>query len=188
MGLGGESGSQRFEIKEAFSYGYDWPTDRAPINSLTGPNVWPSPHPHPRPSDMSETAETARLGSEWRAALNTFYNRMVSTAELLVRPLGASLSASGDDTSLLSRHTANGYLISLMRLFHYFPYAQAESIDEQTAKANQNERIGSSPHTYGSHTHITHTHTYTYTGHHRCAVLCLTCNLCGGTVIGVFSH
>ncbi|RHY25600.1 hypothetical protein DYB32_008203 [Aphanomyces invadans] len=43
IGLGAESGSADFvEVKEGFSYGYEWDATIAPSNPLQGPNVWPS--------------------------------------------------------------------------------------------------------------------------------------------------
>ena len=42
IGIGDESGSDSFEVKEAFSYGYDWNANVKPLNSMQGPNVWPS--------------------------------------------------------------------------------------------------------------------------------------------------
>ncbi|KAF4744247.1 hypothetical protein FOZ62_021203 [Perkinsus olseni] len=40
--FGGESGSDLKEMKEGFSYGFEWPkTHRAFANKLQGPNVWP---------------------------------------------------------------------------------------------------------------------------------------------------
>ncbi len=39
--IGGESGSHRFEVKEAFSYGYSWEAGSPPSNPLQGPNCWP---------------------------------------------------------------------------------------------------------------------------------------------------
>ncbi|KAF0774355.1 hypothetical protein AaE_001945 [Aphanomyces astaci] len=43
IGLGAESGSSEFvEVKEGFSYGYEWDTSIPPSNPLQGPNVWPA--------------------------------------------------------------------------------------------------------------------------------------------------
>jgi len=40
--LGGEAGVNNvIELKEGFSYGYEWPQAKPPVNGLTGPNVWP---------------------------------------------------------------------------------------------------------------------------------------------------
>ncbi|KAF4688248.1 hypothetical protein FOZ60_002947 [Perkinsus olseni] len=54
--LGRESGSDREEIKEAFSYGYDWPEGHKSFaNKLQGPNVWPA----------GISAEDKRVLNEW---------------------------------------------------------------------------------------------------------------------------
>ncbi|KAF9997485.1 hypothetical protein BGZ65_006945, partial [Modicella reniformis] len=43
--IGGESGSKTKELKEAFSYGYEWSSteleSKESLNGLQGPNVWP---------------------------------------------------------------------------------------------------------------------------------------------------
>src|SRR5437764_941567 len=71
IGIGDESGSQRLEIKEAFSYGYEWEDKAEFKNSLQGPNEW---------GNLENT-----LGIEWRKTLNQYYYKMVSLSELVVR-------------------------------------------------------------------------------------------------------
>jgi isopenicillin N synthase-like dioxygenase len=44
VSLGGESGAADLvEVKEGFSYGYEWPMHKPPMSVLQGPNVWPTP-------------------------------------------------------------------------------------------------------------------------------------------------
>ncbi|CAG8450862.1 8093_t:CDS:2 [Ambispora leptoticha] len=118
IAMGVESGSHRIEFKEAFSYGYEWNPSDKPNNSLQGPNEW---------DNLDEI-----LGLEWRNGLNEFYSQMVFLAELLVKGLEIALQLE------LQSYCAGGETISLMRLFHYFPYSNEQ---------NDVEAIGSSPHT-----------------------------------------
>ncbi|KAI8854092.1 hypothetical protein BC829DRAFT_381279 [Chytridium lagenaria] len=41
VGVGGESGSSALEVKEAFSYGYEWNDNEMTKNPLQGPNLFP---------------------------------------------------------------------------------------------------------------------------------------------------
>jgi isopenicillin N synthase-like dioxygenase len=124
IGLGEESGSDALEVKEAFSYGFPMAEGQQPENAMQGPNVWP---------------DEARMTFGFRAAMDSFYAAACSVADGLVR--GLSL-AHGHDESWLSGYCRGGETISLMRLFHYFPYEQArERYPERT------DRIGSSAHT-----------------------------------------
>lgn len=63
---------------------------------------------------------------------------MVQVAEAVTRALSVAL---GMDEDYLPSYCTEGDTISLMRLFHYFPYKKADNISESTT------RIGSSPHT-----------------------------------------
>ncbi|RIA98466.1 hypothetical protein C1645_812728 [Glomus cerebriforme] len=119
IGIGGESGSQRLEVKEAFSYGYEWENNKAKYeNSLQGPNEW---------GNLEKI-----LGREWKITLNHYYNKMISLSELVVRGIELALNIE------LKQHCVGGETISLLRLFRYFPYKETD---------NNNEKIGSSPHT-----------------------------------------
>ncbi|KAI9098870.1 hypothetical protein DFS34DRAFT_93066 [Phlyctochytrium arcticum] len=122
IGIGGESGSDALEVKEAFSYGYPWPADKTPGNELQGPNVWPA--------DCPETVQTT---------LTEFYTGMCTVAGAVTRALSLAL---GMDEHHLEQYCTKGDTISLMRLFHYFPYSKADSTSPSTTS-----RIGSSPHT-----------------------------------------
>lgn len=119
--IGGESGSERLEVKEAFSYGYDLkPTDMA-LNPLEGPNKWPD----------------SKHGS-FQSVFNEYYTDTITIALELVQGLGLALGQSND---YLSQHCSFGERISIMRMFHYFPYNHVpESVQPNV------ERIGSSPH------------------------------------------
>ncbi|CAI2186130.1 11475_t:CDS:10 [Funneliformis geosporum] len=122
IGMGGESGSHRLEVKEAFSYGYEWENNEAKFeNLLQGPNEWGN--------------LVIKLGTEWRTTLNQYYNKMVSLSELVVRSLELALNIE------LKQHCVGGESISLLRLFRYFPYKHTD--DDKS----ENEKIGSSPHT-----------------------------------------
>ncbi len=173
IGMGSESGSQRLEVKEAWSYGYEWAggggasadlaRDRTADgqvlrhrrgrtlpshpNVLQGPNVWPA-------SNVFSKRD--------RTTLQDLYTQLVDVAEGLVR--GFSM-AMGEPAEFLARfcrdaseldsrgdgsageaesvsETGAGATISLLRLFHYFPYSRAGAEASPGA-----ERIGSSPHT-----------------------------------------
>ncbi|CAG8590438.1 8454_t:CDS:2 [Funneliformis caledonium] len=122
IGMGGESGSHRLEVKEAFSYGYEWDKSEAKFeNLLQGPNEWGNLE--------------ILLGIEWRKALNQYYNKMVSLSESVVKCLELALNIE------LKQHCVGGETISLLRLFRYLPYKHTD--DDKI----ENEKVGSSPHT-----------------------------------------
>jgi isopenicillin N synthase-like dioxygenase len=118
--MGSESGSHRLEVKEAFSYGFAWPSDRQSTNSLNGPNIWPDTWPTNDTNDVSHGEDT-RI-AHWRDHLERFYASMTLAAEGVVRGLSLAL---GLDEHYLSRYNEHGAEISLMRLFHYWPYSTA---------------------------------------------------------------
>ncbi len=124
--MGGESGSDAYEVKEAFSYGYEWPenTDAKIFNSLQGFNIWPN---------------NLELGDEWKSTMNEFFTRMIRISHLVTEGLSLSLSLSVDH---LDKFCTDGDTISIMRVFKYFPYEIAHS-----SEAGTRTRIGSSPHT-----------------------------------------
>ncbi|TYZ60188.1 hypothetical protein PybrP1_003510 [[Pythium] brassicae (nom. inval.)] len=127
IGVGKESGSaERIEVKEAFSYGYEWDAATTGFaNGLQGPNVWPPP--------------TAHWSAGERATLTDFFTHMVAASRRVSQHLGRSLYA---DVGFLDRFCHAGDTISIMRAFHYFPYAAFGA----PAPAGH-EFIGSSPHT-----------------------------------------
>lgn len=129
IGIGKESGSEeRIEVKEAFSYGYEWEHNNSQTafeNGLQGLNVWPN--------DSDQWRNTQR------ETLNAFYSQMVQASRSVSRHLGQSLYA---DAHFLDDFCQQGDTISIMRAFHYFPYAKFG----QPAPEGF-EFIGSSPHT-----------------------------------------
>ncbi|KAL3665505.1 hypothetical protein V7S43_009540 [Phytophthora oleae] len=134
IGVGKESGSaERVEVKEAFSYGYEWPEDKTePFdNGLQGPNVWPKPE-------------------DWavdnRQVLNEFFKKMTSASRAVARNLSQSLYGKAE---FLDDFCHQGETISLMRMFHYFPYERYAGLTNGKGVLPDNfqEFIGSSPHT-----------------------------------------
>ncbi|KAJ3109773.1 hypothetical protein HDU97_000003 [Phlyctochytrium planicorne] len=123
VGVGGESGSAALEVKEAFSYGYDWPASKPPTNPLEGPNLWPS-----------------NLNPAARASLERYYTLSVSVAESISQCLSLALNSPALVTAC-----KGGETIGLMRVFKYFPYEKGGKEDE-TFQPDV-DRIGSSPHT-----------------------------------------
>lgn len=124
--IGGESGSDLNECKEAFSYGYDWKpyTETRTPNDLEGENVWP--------------ASTSFRG---RTVMDEFFKDMVAVSDVVVRGLSLAL---GFDEHYLSQFCQHGDRISLMRLFHYLPYDHP-SVRYKFGESE--DKIGSSPHT-----------------------------------------
>jgi len=67
--LGDEAGVAAYlELKEGFSYGYDWPAGEPPANGLTGPNVWPP--------------DAAMGGRAWRDTMVTLHSNCSQLAEV----------------------------------------------------------------------------------------------------------
>jgi isopenicillin N synthase-like dioxygenase len=124
IGMGEESGSDALEVKEAFSYGYGWEAGRVPGNSMQGVNVWPDP---------------ASLPTGWREDMESFYTDMITVSQSLAAAFSRSYGKPDD---YLSMYCHGGETISLMRLFHYFPYRSADHVFPEAK-----DRIGSSAHT-----------------------------------------
>lgn len=110
VGVGGESGSTALELKEAFSYGYEWPAGHHGLfdNKLQGYNEWPS--------DQA-------LGQEWRAKCTNFYNHITSTSSQLTRAFSLAVA---DNETHFADYCKGGDEVSLMRMFHYLPQHIAE--------------------------------------------------------------
>ncbi|KAF0686453.1 Aste57867_21730 [Aphanomyces stellatus] len=122
LGLGAESGSEDlFEVKEAFSYGYEW--EGSPQNPLQGENVWPT-----------------ELASSHKAGLQHFYTDIAAVSDKVCRIASVAL---GKPPSHFSSFCTEGDTISIMRAFHYFPY----SIMDGASQTDAATFIGSSPHT-----------------------------------------
>lgn len=82
--LGGESGSDREEIKEAFSYGFEWPEGYTSFtNKLQGPNVWPA---ETSPEDKRVLNEwfshATRLGLSLAEAFSSVLGEVISLCML----------------------------------------------------------------------------------------------------------
>lgn len=124
IGMGKESGSDLLEVKEAFSYGYSEIGRSVEWNDMQAENVWPA---------------SGLLQQGWQASMEEFYADMCGLAETLTRAFSLSYDKPED---YLSQFCLGGETISMMRLFHYYPYetADREFIDKKN-------RIGSSPHT-----------------------------------------
>lgn len=120
IGIGEESGSDSYEIKEGFSYGYDWPLSKPAENPLQSPNIWPKNPPFFQ-KDCEET-----------------FKNFCSISKILNQCFSLSL---GYEENYLWNFCSKGHTISLMRLFHYLPYSFAPK-----EVANM-RKIGSSEHT-----------------------------------------
>ncbi|KAG0213456.1 hypothetical protein BGX28_004311 [Mortierella sp. GBA30] len=131
--LGGESGSTTMELKEGFSYGYEWPSDmletkqaESSLNKLQGPNSWPA-------EDTLNQLDQGQRGA-FKATLQEFYLSVCEVARGLLQ--GISLALQLPETEL-AKYCSSSETISFMRLFHYLPYADQ----------GQSTQIGSSAHT-----------------------------------------
>jgi isopenicillin N synthase-like dioxygenase len=132
IGVGGESGSDLNECKEAFSYGFEPPAGgqlaaEEGQNDLEGPNVWPA-------QDC--------VSEGWNADMQKFYDDMCDVSSAVTTGLSQAL---GHESKYLPSFCNEGHKISLMRLFHYLPYDHTANGTAFGASAN--DRIGSSPHT-----------------------------------------
>jgi len=124
IGMGEESGSDALEVKEAFSYGCKWSDDKPIENTLQGINRWPNSN---------------NLPVGWSNTMEDFYSKTIAVAETLTRAFSLSYA---NDEDYLGNYCKGGDAISMMRLFHYFPYHKANEIFP-----DQHNRIGSSAHT-----------------------------------------
>ncbi|OQS01406.1 hypothetical protein ACHHYP_01058 [Achlya hypogyna] len=123
IGLGGESGSELIEVKEAFSYGYEWPSSSPPTNPLQGPNVWPS---------------SAAFPTNHKKALQSYFTDLSNVSKQLTTNMSLAL---GQPATYFGDYSQAGDTISIMRAFHYFPY------DKLRRNASDTNYVGSSPHT-----------------------------------------
>lgn len=124
IGMGKESGSDLLEVKEAFSYGHKWTPDEKLTNEMQAENIWP-------PAGM--------LPPDWQESMEKFYVDMCGVAEAMTKAFAKSFDQPEDH---LSGYCRGGETISMMRLFHYYPY---EAADRDFLE--KKDRIGSSPHT-----------------------------------------
>ncbi|KAF9180357.1 hypothetical protein BGZ51_006244 [Haplosporangium sp. Z 767] len=131
--LGGESGSTTKELKEGFSYGYEWTAvdleakkASTGLNGLQGPNSWPS----------ETTLNVLDQGHQnaFKSTLQEFYLGVCEVAKELLKGISLALALPEDE---LAKYCSSSETISFMRLFHYLPY---------TNQGNASQ-IGSSAHT-----------------------------------------
>ncbi|KAJ3277185.1 hypothetical protein HDV01_000237 [Terramyces sp. JEL0728] len=104
--LGGESGSDLTEMKEAFSYGATLTTP--PTNKLEGDNKWPD-----------------SLDLKDKTNLQEFY-KVCNRITLQISKLLAILLTKSEES--WTEIVEGGYSISLMRIFKYFACSEPESI------------------------------------------------------------
>lgn len=124
IGMGEESGSAALEVKEAFSCGWPWPEGVAPHNAMQGPNRWP---------------HAALLPPGWQCDVEAAFARFCEVSNGLARAIAL---AHGQAEDALLAHCRGGETISMLRLFHYLPYAAADR-----RHPGRTDRIGSSAHT-----------------------------------------
>ncbi|KAF9428370.1 hypothetical protein BGZ94_002632 [Podila epigama] len=131
--IGGESGSTTKELKEGFSYGFEWPSEEAEakakagmFNGLQGANAWPT-------AETVSRLDGHRPGS-FKNTLGEFYMSVCDIAAGLIKGISIALDLPESE---LSRYCSTSETISFMRLFHYLPYADAKHAAQ----------IGSSAHT-----------------------------------------
>uniref|UniRef100_A0A7S1XIY3 Fe2OG dioxygenase domain-containing protein n=1 Tax=Erythrolobus australicus TaxID=1077150 RepID=A0A7S1XIY3_9RHOD len=123
IGFGAESGSWRTEVKEAFSYGFEWSDEdrRQPCeHKLQGPNCWPQ---------ESVGVDVRAM----RVLCTEVYDCCIRTAQQVAKLVAECVGLPREH---FDEHLVGGELISLMRLFHYVAYSDADEA-----------LIGSSPHT-----------------------------------------
>ncbi|KAF9390569.1 hypothetical protein CPB97_009008 [Podila verticillata] len=129
--IGGESGSTTKELKEGFSYGYEWSEQDAEakknsFNGLQGPNSWPAP-------ETVVQLDRGQPGS-FKGALDEFYLNVCDIAAGLLKGISLALDLPESE---LSKYCSSSETISFMRLFHYLPYTDPSNASQ----------IGSSAHT-----------------------------------------
>ena len=142
IGIGGESGSAELrEVKEGYSYGFDWPARQPadnrpaePENPLQGPNVWPA-------SDLRGGFDAR----EFRTSMNGIYGDCYRVSQAIAAGLAEAL----EQPALLDAcQGSGGETISLMRMFRYLPYgADPLGSNGDATRAAAAPKIGSSPHT-----------------------------------------
>lgn len=126
LGIGVESGAEHFELKEAFSWSFDWESVAGmPGNGLEAYNVWP------RARDDVERID-GEMKRRFDILFNFFCDVMVTLVDAVARVWPAEYGARPDLLGLCSQ----GKSISLLRSFHY-----------QAADRINSNLTGSSEHT-----------------------------------------
>jgi len=117
--IGGESGSTTKELKEGFSYGYEWDAevlktkqDNNDLNGLQGPNSWPEQH-------TLDGLDQGRKDA-FKQTLQEFYLNVCQVAKGLLAGVSLALALPENE---LAQYCTTSETISFMRLFHYLPYA-----------------------------------------------------------------
>ncbi|KAG0291150.1 hypothetical protein BGZ98_003122 [Dissophora globulifera] len=150
--IGGESGSQTKELKEGFSYGYEWPAQeleakqrRNEFNGLQGPNAWPDKEtlkeldqpPQQQGGAVAAAAPAEAVEADlFKATLQRFYLDVCEVAKGLLQGISLALALEEGE---LAKYCTTSETISFMRLFHYLPYTDPEQ--------KHAAQIGSSAHT-----------------------------------------
>ncbi|KAG0379072.1 hypothetical protein BGX24_001809 [Mortierella sp. AD032] len=131
--IGGESGSATKELKEGFSYGYEWPSEdlkakqtAESLNGLQGPNAWPT--------QLSLDQLDQGHHNAFKGTLQEFYLHVCDIAKGLLKGISLALALPEGE---LAKYCTTSETISFMRLFHYLPYADQ----------GHTAQIGSSAHT-----------------------------------------
>lgn len=123
---GAESGLRQsvVEPKEGFAYGHPSVNDKdEDLNYLAYPNTWPR-----------------GFAAEDRLTLEAMYSRKVEISKVIVRAVASEVVGDMDVESMLE----GGELISLERMFHYFPVSGIEG--KMSGIASDKTILGSSPH------------------------------------------
>ena len=130
IGMGSESGDGgKTELKEGFSYGFDWEYGRKLDGELEVRNLWPG--------SCNGFSRRDRENLE-----NHFKMMNEITKELEI----AFALAFGLELGSFKGVCKDGDEISIMRCFHYFP-KRATNNDGQNGLHGDSRTIGSSPHT-----------------------------------------
>ncbi|KAG0302635.1 hypothetical protein BGZ97_002256 [Linnemannia gamsii] len=131
--IGGESGSATKELKEGFSYGYEWSEEAlkakqagGSLNGLQGPNAWPAQ------ASLDQLDQGHK--DAFKGTLQEFYLHVCDIAKGLLKGISLALALPEEE---LSKYCTTSETISFMRLFHYLPYADQ----------GHTSQIGSSAHT-----------------------------------------
>ncbi|KAG0046521.1 hypothetical protein BGZ83_008321 [Gryganskiella cystojenkinii] len=132
--IGGESGSATKELKEGFSYGYEWDPAvltlkqaNQDLNGLQGPNSWPS-------QETLNQLDQGQQKDAFKKTLEQFYLAVCEVAKGLLSGVSLALALPENE---LAKYCSTSETISFMRLFHYLPYADQ----------GHSATIGSSAHT-----------------------------------------
>jgi hypothetical protein len=117
--IGGESGSATKELKEGFSYGYEWSEEAlkakqagGSLNGLQGPNAWPAQ------ASLDQLDQGHK--DAFKGTLQEFYLHVCDIAKGLLKGISLALALPEEE---LSKYCTTSETISFMRLFHYLPYA-----------------------------------------------------------------